>query len=280
MNPEEKVTAVTLRKAIEKTHPDPAWACFFEVADTTGYGVTRYADAVAMSLWPSRGLLIRGFEIKVSQTDLRHELAHPEKAEAVGKHCDEWWLVTPPGLVQDVEELPPAWGLMELKKGGRLKVVKKAVAKKPKLSRGFVAALLRRSSQSIASRNKGWVRKEDVEEELRKSKELVKRNTSFAASERRIERLEKILTAWRDATGIDLLETSRWSTDIVSYARCYRLGQLIIDKTRNGRALSEIASSLDYTQKNLLELVNNMRELEAFFVKSTKSLGKRKQPLK
>ena len=40
----------------------PEWALFFEVADSTGLaGHGRYLDAVAMNLYPSRGLELHGF---------------------------------------------------------------------------------------------------------------------------------------------------------------------------------------------------------------------------
>jgi hypothetical protein len=47
----------------------PAWAIFYEVANATGANGSRYADAVAMSLYPSRGLELHGFEVKKSRWD-------------------------------------------------------------------------------------------------------------------------------------------------------------------------------------------------------------------
>lgn len=88
--------------AIMAAHCLPEWACFAEVRNATGANAKRSADAVALNLWPSRGLTVRGFEIKVSKADLRNEIAQPDKAEAIATYCDEWWIVTPAGLSKDI----------------------------------------------------------------------------------------------------------------------------------------------------------------------------------
>ena len=139
-----KITSTDIKLALTRKYCPPEWCVFFEVANQSGAYAKRYADAVAMSIWPSRGYVIQGFEIKVSRSDFLNEMKDPNKADAVGKYCDYWWLVTPPGLV-DEHELPAKWGLMVLQKNG-LRIKKKA----PKtetvaIDRGFSAALLRRS---------------------------------------------------------------------------------------------------------------------------------------
>ena len=53
------------------------WIFLTNVRDTTGRpkgSRRRYADAVAMNLWPSKGLALHGFEIKVSRSDFLTEL--------------------------------------------------------------------------------------------------------------------------------------------------------------------------------------------------------------
>ncbi|MFN3169274.1 MAG: hypothetical protein ACE37E_01115 [Hyphomicrobiales bacterium] len=113
------------------------------MADDTGTRGRRYADAVAMSIWPSRGYSLQGFEVKVSRSDFISEMKDPTKADAVGQYCDLWWLVTPSKLVAP-EELPETWGLMELT-GAGLRVKKQAPKREPATpTRGFMAALLRR----------------------------------------------------------------------------------------------------------------------------------------
>lgn len=137
-----------VRAALRKHYSPAEYALCFEVADATGANKRRSADAVVMNLWPSRGLLIEGIEIKVSRNDWRNELANPAKAEAVAKYCDKWWIVTPENIVH-AHELPPLWGHMVVLETGKVIVNKPAPQKEsavPKEGRGFMAAMLRRAS--------------------------------------------------------------------------------------------------------------------------------------
>lgn len=112
---------------------------------------TRIADALAVGLWPSRGFLVQGFEVKVLRADLLRELRDPEKSDPIQKHCDHWWLVAPPDVAR-VEDLPATWGLFELR-SGKLKVIRKApkLAAEP-FSRSFLSAVLRRHTNGTEAR--------------------------------------------------------------------------------------------------------------------------------
>jgi hypothetical protein len=121
----------------------------WEVGEATGGAGGRYADAVMMSLWPSRGLELHGVEIKVSRSDWKREAMDPRKAEAIGRYCDRWWVHTSPGIIQDLSEVPPAWGVREFD-GVKWKTRREADKRKPEaLNRGFLAALLRRADDSM-----------------------------------------------------------------------------------------------------------------------------------
>ena len=109
-------TAAEIKALIRAKYPVREWALAFEVSNGTGSEARRHADAVAMNLWPSRGLAIHGFEFKVYRNDWLRELQNPAKAEPVAQYCDYWWLVTGPGIVKD-GELPDTWGLMEVQEG-------------------------------------------------------------------------------------------------------------------------------------------------------------------
>lgn len=142
-----RYTAADVRAALMNRYRAPEWACFFEVANSTGAGATRSADAIAMSLYPSRGLRLHGFEIKVSRSDWLRELKEPDKSVAIQRFCDHWWIVTPPEIVRE-EELPPTWGHLVLKGNGF-----NCAAKAPQLERdewdpAFLAALLRRGHEA------------------------------------------------------------------------------------------------------------------------------------
>lgn len=107
----------------------PPEHCFLsEVRNSTGHARTpRTADALAFSLWPSRGLELHGFEIKVSRGDWLRELKNPAKADAIATYCDRWWIVAGDDkvVVSPEEELPKTWGLLVASDKG-LKTVKAA----------------------------------------------------------------------------------------------------------------------------------------------------------
>ena len=139
---QKRAEAADLRRAIDKTFAPPAWATFFEVADATGTNSNRFADAIVVSLWPSRGLEIIGMEIKARRTDWLRELRNPTKAEAIAAYCDRWYIVAGEGVVES-GELPPAWGLMKIART-KLKTIQQAEKTEAKpLDRGFFVSLCR-----------------------------------------------------------------------------------------------------------------------------------------
>ncbi len=143
----ELTTAAEVMDALRKRFPSPAWAMFAGVSNGTGRHAGRWADAVAMSVWPSRGLELVGFEIKVDRGDLLRELKNPKKADAVGKYCDRWWIAAGSKAIAKPEELPPGWGLL-VPHAGTMKIVKGAPELNPEpLDRVFLAAILRRAAE-------------------------------------------------------------------------------------------------------------------------------------
>jgi len=113
------------------------------VRDSTGTRGQRTADAIAFGLYPSRGLEVEGFEIKVSRSDWLRELSLPEKAESIFKYCDRWWLVVSDEEIVKDGELPSTWGLLIIKND---KLISKIFAPKlcpVSLERCFIASLLR-----------------------------------------------------------------------------------------------------------------------------------------
>src|SRR3546814_12925642 len=79
----------------------PGWALLFNVGNATGATQRRWADAVAMNLYPSRGLELHGFAVKASRSDWLSELKQPDKSAPVQKLCDRSWVVAPPGVVNE-----------------------------------------------------------------------------------------------------------------------------------------------------------------------------------
>lgn len=120
-----------------------------QVRNGTGYRrkKDRTADALAVSVYPSRGLYLVGFEIKVSKSDWRKELADPDKAADMQKWCRHWYVASPQGVVPE-GELPANWGLIECT-AKTAKIVVKAPELKPvEPDMLLVASILRRAAES------------------------------------------------------------------------------------------------------------------------------------
>ena len=140
------MTAAEILVSLQERFCGPQYAFLPAVRDRTGMGASRTADAMAMSLWPSRGLELFGFEIKVSRMDWLRELKAPEKSEELFGYCDRWYVVVADKSIVHNGELPPTWGLM-LPRGKQIIIEVEAPKLEPsQLDRLFVAALLRRAS--------------------------------------------------------------------------------------------------------------------------------------
>ena len=191
-----------IRIALRDSYPVDQYALLWEVGNGTGSRQSRWADAVAMGLWPSRGLLVEGIEIKVHRHDWLRELKNPAKADEIARYCDLWWIVCTEGVVS-IDELPPGWGAKVLNAKGKLQVVQKPVRNenvKP-LDRSFVAAMLRRQAEA----GEAVIRKavDDLHQRERSAERKdAERAESQAVSE--LATLNKRLAELRELTGLDL----------------------------------------------------------------------------
>lgn len=196
-----------VKAALRARFVAPEWAIFFEVGDGTGGNQRRWADAVAMNMWPSRGLEIHGFEIKVSRSDWLRELKDPAKSAKVQQYCDRWWIITPKGIIKP-GELPPTWGHYEVSEAG---VIRQVVAA-PQLeavpvTRPFVAAMLRRAGgvdeEAVASRVRTEVDKLRARDEERIKNEIEMRSRHDRDLREKVETFERIsglsISKWGEA---------------------------------------------------------------------------------
>lgn len=146
-----RVTTTALKNAMAKRWTAPQHSLLWEVADSTGAQQTRRADALIMSVWPSRGIELHGVEIKTSRSDWRRELAQPAKSDVIFRQCHRWWLHTTPGVVAD-GELPTGWGL-RVYDGDEWHEVADAALNEPEpMSMGFLASILRREEKDLEYR--------------------------------------------------------------------------------------------------------------------------------
>ena len=147
-----KPTSSSIKAILRLKYTAPRFAILEEVRNTTGRPKkrqeqqARYADMIAMSLWPSDGLEMIGFEIKVSRADWLAELKDTKKAVAVQKFCDRWYLVTPNDHIVQEGELPPNWGWLVISNLEVYEKVKAPVLTSEPITREFLAALLRNAT--------------------------------------------------------------------------------------------------------------------------------------
>lgn len=121
--PKQLLNTQELIERLAKHFPSPMYGFITQVRSGTGSTNARTADAMAMSLWPSRGLHLMGFEVKMSRSDWLAELKNPDKAEEIAKFCHQWYVViNNPDFIKE-GELPINWGLI-VPSGNGMKVVK------------------------------------------------------------------------------------------------------------------------------------------------------------
>lgn len=205
----ERMNTSEINAALRARFCAPEWALLFNVGDATGTRQSRWADAVAMNLYPSRGLELHGFEVKASRSDWLRELKQPEKSAPVQRFCDRWWIVAPPGVVAD-GELPPTWGLYEAKGGRITQAVAAPKLEAQPITREFVAAMLRRSSEADEGLVKAAVEAEVArlrERDRQHVKSEIESRTHRATElEKQVEEIERIsgvkITRWGDSEQI------------------------------------------------------------------------------
>lgn len=240
-------------EALRKRFSAPAFAYLEEVGNATGFACNRHADAVAMSLWPSRGLEVHGIEVKVSRTDWLKELKDPAKADSIARFCDRWWLAVGDDTIVKEGELPPTWGLLVFNaKGGKL-VAKVEAAKldSEPLDRKFVASMLRRASESVvAVRREGFAA----------GREAGKKDASDpTGATKEIEQLRESLAAFEEKSG---LKIDGWSGGYLGEA----VNKLMA--LRHGRV--EPSSEIDLAVAALERAAKRLREEKAAMGKAIK----------
>ena len=100
MSNENKITASRILSLLKEkyTKDSRQWAIASEVQRTTGLADRRY-DFVAMNCYDSNSYRIEVVEIKVSKSDLRHELMESEKHTIIFEEIDYYWLAAPDEII-------------------------------------------------------------------------------------------------------------------------------------------------------------------------------------
>lgn len=259
-----------LRKALRKRYPLPQYAVLYEVANGMGETFSGYADAIVMSLFPSRGLDVHGFEIKTSRRDWLSELRKPRKADRIAKFCNTWWLVAGSEEVARKEEVPDTWGFLVYSKGDLHRAQKPKRLKPMALDREFVAAMLRRANE-MAEREK-----ERIGETLDKDAfvQKVRREAEKEAEEQHEQDL-KIRTREHDVLKRELEDFEKVSGIRINQWNGGRMGEAVqqlmaINNPRDLDAMERECRDLEQKARSLREGIVQLKSVATSFLGTAK----------
>lgn len=248
---------------LHEKYAPPAWSFFPQVPDGTGALKVRCADAAAMSLWPSRGLHLHGFEIKVSRGDWLRELKDPAKADAIAQYCDFWWIVASDKEVAQSEELPPAWGLMVVR-GKQVVAVKQAEQRQDALApdKPFLAGLLRRAHEGFVTQ--GQLRSAR-QAGIKEGEKRVNDNLKFDAerAEQELAHFKKALSEFEAKSGVEI---SKWDAGNMGLA-VKRLMQMARNPEDCGTE-----RGLRHVEEFLAKMLADVQKTRAAFEAARKSI--------
>jgi|GEM_PF-5882092 len=235
------ITAEHIRKALASAYQSPEWYIGFEVGNSTGANARRHADAVAINAYPSKGFEMRGFEIKVSKSDLKTELEIGIKSDEIARFCDYWFLVVPKGLA-DGFTLPPTWGVIEYADGKLRQKIKATKLDKEPITTGFMCAMLRGRERLLLA-DATRITAEREAELLRQA------DFSRGSYKRDLEELYAKLNKIKTATGIAL---DKWTP-----------AQSIIDKLNAAQSLDIITHEMRSVERLAKAMLSSAQELQA-----------------
>ena len=222
------------------------YVCATEVGDVP-CGANRRMDFVAVDCWSSGGFDISAFEIKISKSDLRNDLEHPEKHNIFFDQIDRFSLIAPEYVLDSGYKsmIPPKWGIVSVsretgddgKQVLRWKNVRRPMAlvddaqAHRSFNRAFAASIIRRCVSSVqaaadaecarlreevnrsrqaASGGTDWEKLyRDANHELSWMRDFCWKCGIYSRNEQRIKRMTRIIAAAKRVEyGSDLMENA------------------------------------------------------------------------
>ncbi len=214
MNAETKIkpTAAHLKAALRLHYAAPEYATLEEVRNATGrlkkrHGKQpRYCDLLAMGLWPSMGLELIGFEVKVSRQDWLNEIKDEKKSVAISQMCDRWYLVVPTEKIVKEGELPSGWGMIVVTGTAVREVVPAPKLESKPLTREFLASLLRNATTS----NPDYVEiQTQIAAGIAANQPLKRRRNRDTVSALEVRRLKKVIAEFEVEHNVKIDTKSR-----------------------------------------------------------------------
>jgi hypothetical protein len=212
-------------------------------------GTGRRFDALAVGLWPSRGCLLIGVEVKATEEDLRRELANPAKADGLYRRCDLWYLAVPAELEAQAlgPTVPDSWGVLVLRGEKTLREVRKPRRHEALVDRYLLATLLRRHEDAEGTERR--VREEKrYSDGYHQGQERAAREVAAAKEEAQELRLER--HRFEQASGIVF---ARWEADVGQ-----KLGAAVA--ALRGRKAAGAVGALRMTEGRLVEVLEAIRK--------------------
>lgn len=214
----------------------------------------KFADAIAVNLWRSRGYAVVGFEVKSARSDWLRELKQPEKAEACAAYCHTFFIVANEGVVKD-GELPLGWGLMEPHgEFLRIKANAKTNEHRKELTRSFMVNLIRRASEKgenakelAAVRGEGW--RAGLDEGIRRSE-----SREDKSARQRLDIFEKMHAEFKERTGIEISGWDGGKQLVATYKLSQRIERIPI-------SLRYVADTLKREVKDIEGLLKGLAEV-------------------
>jgi len=263
----EPITHDELKVALRNRYKMPRWLLLEEVKSSTGFGWATSADAVAFSLYESRGHEIHVFECKASRGDFLGELKKPEKSDGMIKRSDRFYIVAPSGMVKK-EELPGPWGLISVSRSGddgfRLRTVKDVCTERqpgdaPMIDRPFASAMLVRLFRRAEDARRGMVHRDSIQGELDNS---YYRGVATGEYQARFglekhKKLQKAVDEFQEKTGVFINQYN-----VHSEAEDYKVFRRFMGDAKRFAHLKVWLEQLEKSLKSTEELQEHFREME------------------
>ncbi len=246
-----QVSTEQLLNKLSKKYPSPQYAFLSQVRNHTGWinreHGTRTADAMALSLWPSRGLHLEGFELKISRSDWQHELKQPQKAEGIVEFCDYFTLVISDISIIDIGEVPKTWGIKALQHGTIKTIRESPMLQAKPMDRAFLCGFMRNVAESTASMYTPTAEVDSIVKERVAATieyEIKKSNMKSEQYDKLIDNLRK----FKESSGLDLEQMQyAWRADPEKLGEAVKM---VMDGEH--RRLKERLIYLQQTASNIL----------------------------
>lgn len=252
-----KLKAHDLFIRLQGTFSEPNYITLEEVRDATGFDGCRTADAMAVSLYRSRGKSLWGFEFKVSRTDWLKELKQPEKSESILRFCDYWALVVPNKDIVKPGELPETWGLYIAQKN-RLKCITPCPKLDPQpMDRRMLTALAYAIDQKHKRANKS-----DLDKARNEGYQSGLKTSNYQWYSDQYEKLNKRLEEFEKASGLSIRHGSGPIENIGKIVDAILRGEAKLD-----RVLSDIRFSIKHAEDLKKTLEDQGAAIETFIAR-------------